>query len=121
MPMRFVCFFGCLLMALSSCYKTNPTTLSVSVKTGSGAPVSGASIKVNGVPPENSDGNSLLVDYEEATNSNGIAFFNLEDIYKPGQSGVAIVEVKAQNSGIVAVAIVDLVEEIDNRVDLVLQ
>jgi hypothetical protein len=121
MPMRFACFLGCLLIALSSCYKTNPTTLSVSVKTGSGAAVSGAIVQVKGVPPENSDGNSLLVDYEEATNGNGIAFFNLEDIYKPGQSGVAILEVKAQKAGIAAEAIVNLVEEIDNRVDLVLQ
>jgi hypothetical protein len=31
------------------------------------------------------------------------------------------VEVKAQKAGIAAEAIVDLVEEIDNRVDLVLQ
>jgi hypothetical protein len=119
--MRFACFLGCLLMALSSCYKTNPTTLSVSVKTGSGAAVSGAIVQVKGVPPENVDGNLIIVDYEEATNSNGIAFFNLDDIYKPGQSGVAIVEVKAQKAGIAAEAIVDLVEEIDNRVDLVLQ
>ena len=40
------------------------------------------------------DGNTLLVDYEEATNGNGITFFNLNDIYKPDQSRAAIVEMK---------------------------
>ena len=43
----------------------------------SGEAVMGASATVKGVSPENSDGNTLLIDYEQATNSNGIAFFNL--------------------------------------------
>ena len=119
--MRIACLLGFLLIAVSSCYKTKQTTLNVQVRMNSGEAVMGASATVKGVSPENSDGNTLLIDYEQATNNNGIVFFNLVDIYKPGQSGVAIVEVKAQKSGLVAEEIVDLVEEIENRVDLVLQ
>ena len=119
--MRTPCLLGFLLIAVSSCYKTKQTTLNVQVRMSSGEVVMGASVTVKGVSPENSDGNTLLIDYEQATNNNGIVFFNLVDIYKPGQSGVAIVEVKAQKSGLVAEEIVDLVEEIENRVDLVLQ
>ena len=121
MPIRFACFIGFLLITMSSCYKAKQTTLSVQVRTNSGVAVIGASVTVKGVPPENLDGNALLIDYEEATNGSGIAFFHLDDIYKPGQSGVAIVEVKVQKSGLTAEEIVDLVEENDNRVDLVLQ
>ena len=121
MPIRFACFIGFLLITMTSCYKSKQTTLSVQVRTNSGMAINGASVTVQGVPPENSDGNALLIDYEEATNGNGIAFFILEDIYKPGQSGAAIVEVKAQKSGLIAEGIVDLVEEIENRVDLALQ
>jgi hypothetical protein len=121
MPKRFACFLGFLIMTLSSCYKTSPTSLRVEVKTELGSAVAGAIVEVKGVPPENVDGNLIIVDYEEATNGNGIAFFNLDDIYKPGQSGVAIVEVKAQKLGLVAEETVNLIEEIDNRVDLVLQ
>ena len=119
--MRIACLLGLLLIAFSSCFKSKQTTLNVQVRTSSGAAVVGANVTVKGVPPENSDGNALLIDYQEATNSNGIAFFNLEDIYNPGQSGAAIVEVNAQKSGLNAEEIVDLVEEIENRVDLVLQ
>jgi hypothetical protein len=121
MPKRFACFLGFLIMTLSSCYKTSPTSLRVEVKTELESAVAGAIVEVKGVPPENVDGNLIIVDYEEATNGNGIAFFNLDDIYKPGQSGVAIVEVKAQKLGLVAEETVNLIEEIDNRVDLVLQ
>ena len=121
MPKHFACFFAFLLITLSSCYKTSPTSLRVEVKTESGGAVAGASVQVKGVPPDNTDGNLIIVDYQEATNGNGIAFFNLDDIYKPGQSGVAIVEFKAQKLGLVAEETVNLIEEIENRVDLVLQ
>lgn len=119
--MRTACLLGFLLIAVSSCYKSKQTTLNVNVRMSSGIAVTGAIVTVKGVSPENSDGNPLLIDYKQATNSYGIAFFNLADIYKPGQSGVAIVEVKAQKSGLISEEIVDLVEEIENRVDLVLE
>ena len=121
MPMRFSCLLGLILMTLTSCYKSKPTTLRVEVKTISGSVVSEANVKVMGVPPDNSGNNLLLIDYEEATNGDGIAFFNLDEIYQPGQSGVAIVEVTAQKSGLAAVKTAELREEIDNRVELVLQ
>ena len=121
MPKHLACLLGFLLMMLSSCYKTSPTSLSVEVKTELGSDVTGAIVQVKGVTPENLNGNLIIVDYEEATNSNGIAFFTLDDIYKPGQSGVAIVEVKAQKLGLVAEETIHLIEEIDNRIDLVLQ
>tara|TARA_B100001059_G_scaffold203108_1_gene211498 strand:- start:389 stop:715 length:327 start_codon:yes stop_codon:yes gene_type:complete len=107
--MRIACLLGLLLIAFSSCYKTKQTTLNVQARTNSGAAVVGASITVKGVPPENSDGNALLIYYQEATNSKGIAFFHIENIYKLRQSGSAIVEVKAQKLGVIAEEIVDLV------------
>ena len=121
MPYRFPCFLFCLLMSLASCYKTNATSLTVQVNNGSGTALAGATVKVKGVPPENTEGTPLLIDFTEATNGNGIAFFNMNGIYNPGQSGVAIVEVLIQKDGLSAEGTINLLEETNNKIDFVLQ
>ena len=121
MYMRFPCFIFSVLCLLTSCYKSNETSLTVKVRNVSGASVVGASVKVRGNPPQNASGNVIALEYEEATNSNGISFFNMRDVYKPGQSGVAIVEIVVQKGSLIAEHNMELLEEINNQIDFVLQ
>jgi hypothetical protein len=67
------------------------------------------------------EGLELLIDYEEATNSNGIAFFNLNEVSKSGQTGVAVLLASVQQNNLYGSEVIEIVEEIDNRVDLVIQ
>jgi hypothetical protein len=67
------------------------------------------------------EGQELLIDYEEATNSNGIAFFNLNEVFKSGQTGVAVLLASVQQNNLYGSEVIEIVEEIDNRVDLVIQ
>ena len=50
-----------------------------------------------------------------------IAFFNLNEVYKAGQTGVAIVKVSVQSNNLYDETVVELNEGIDNKADLILQ
>jgi hypothetical protein len=45
----------------------------------------------------------------------------MRDVYKPGQSGVAIVEIVVQKGSLIAEHNMELLEEINNQIDFVLQ
>lgn len=121
MPLRFSCFLFLMLIILTSCYKTTATSLTVEVTDSSGSLISGAIVKLKADPTQNISENEVLIDYEEATNSAGIAFFTLSDIYKAGQSGAAIVNVIVHKDGFTAEGIMELIGDYDNRIDIVLQ
>lgn len=119
--MRFPCFLFIVIMLCSSCYKSRQTSLTVEVRNSSGQTVNGVLVKVQAEPTSNLEGQELLIDYEEATNSNGIAFFNLNEVFKSGQTGVAIVVASVQQNNLNTAEVIEIVEEIDNRLDLVIQ
>jgi hypothetical protein len=108
-------------MLCSSCYKSRQTSLTVEVRNSAGQIVNGVLVKVQAEPTSNLEGQELLIDYEEATNSNGIAFFNLNEVFKFGQTGVAVLLASVQQNNLFGSEVIEIVEEIDNRVDLVIQ
>ena len=119
--MRFSCFLFIVIMLFPSCYKSPPTTLTVEVRNSAGQIVNGVLVKVQAEPTSNLEGQELLINYEEATNSNGIAFFNLNEVFKSGQTGVAVLLASVQQNNLYGSEVIEIVEEIDNRVDLVIQ
>ena len=119
--MRFSCFLFIVILLCSSCYKSRPTSLTVEVRNSAGQIVTGVLVKVRAEPTANMEGLELLIDYEEATNSNGNAFFNLNEVFKSGQTGVAVVLASVQQNNLHGSEVIEIVEEIDNRVDLVIQ
>ena len=119
--MRFSCFLFGLILICSSCYRSKTTSLTIEVKNTAGNLVPGVLVEVLAEPTANTEETPLLIDYEKATNNNGIAFFNLNEVFKSGQTGVAIVLASVQQNNLYAAEVIEIVEEIDNRLDLVIQ
>ena len=59
--------------------------------------------------------------YESETNSNGVVLFDLNNIYQPGQSGVAILKVNAEKNDKTGTAIIELSKESNNQLDIVIE
>ena len=115
MPFLFVLFM------MASCYKTKPTELEVTVKDSLGNLVSNASVHVFGEPTGSQDETLLQADYEEATNANGIALFAFNEIYQPGQNGVAILKVEVNRNEKTGMSTIELVQERKNRLEVVIE
>ena len=120
MPLKKLIAFICLFLMVSSCYKVQPTTLEVTVKDVSGALISNASVRVFGEPTA-TPSPSLEASYETETNSNGVALFNLNNIYQPGQSGVAILKVEVEKNEKTGMGTIELVQESSNKLDVVIE
>lgn len=80
------------------------------MKNKAGNLVPGVLVEVLAEPTVNTEETPLLIDYEKATNNNGIAYFNLNEVYKTGQTGVAIVKVGAQSNNLYDETAVELNE-----------
>jgi len=115
MPFFFV------LLTMTSCYKTKPTELEVSVQDVFGNVVNNASVKVYGEPTNSDNGNPIQANYVQETNTNGIALFTLNEIYQPGQNGVAILKVEVNKNEKIGITTIDIVQERRNRLEIVIE
>ncbi len=110
----------CLFALASSCYKVQPTTLEVTVKDSAGNVVSNALVYVTGESTV-SPSPDLEAVYEAETNSNGVVVFDLNNIYQPGQSGVAILKINAEKNDKTGSATIELTNETNNQLDVVIE
>jgi hypothetical protein len=110
----------CLIVIASACYKVQPTTLEVTIKDSAGNVVPNASVSVGGESTV-SPSPDLEAVYESETNSNGVVLFDLNNIYQPGQSGVAILKINAEKNDKTGSAIIELSKESNNQVDIVIE
>ena len=110
----------CLISLFVSCYKVEPTTLEVTVKDNTGNVIPNAIVYVEGEPTI-SPSPSIEAIYESETNSNGVVQFELGNIYQPGQSGVAILKVIAEKNDKIGSGTIELIEEINNKLDIVVE
>ena len=115
MPFLFVLF------TITSCYKTKPTELEVTVRDPFGNVVNNASVTVFGEPTSSDNGTPLQADYEQETNANGIALFAFNDIYQPGQNGVAILKVEVNKNEKTGMSTIEIVQERTNRLQIVIE
>jgi hypothetical protein len=115
MPFFFVLF------VVASCYKTKPTELEVLVKDAFGNPVANASVHVFGEPTGSSNETPLQADYEGETNANGIALFAFNEIYQPGQNGVAILKVDVYKNEKTGMSTIEINQERTNRLEVVIE
>lgn len=120
MAFKNIFLFSCLFVLASSCYKVQPTTLEVTVKDNAGNIVPNALVYVAGESTV-SPSPDLEAVYESETNSNGIVLFDLNNIYQPGQSGVAILKVNAEKNDKTGTAIIELSKESNNQLDIVIE
>lgn len=93
----FSLLFVILSWLLSSCYKQKPTVLMAIVKDEMGAVVDGATVTVVAEPTVS--GSFIAIDKEGETDRYGVVNFSFDDVYKPGQTGVVVVKLKAKQFG----------------------
>jgi hypothetical protein len=82
-------------IALNSCNPTEDTMAEVRVITANGTAVPGAEVRLfgQGTIDQTHVGN-IRIDEIQFTNANGLAVFDFTDLYQPGQSGFAILNVE---------------------------
>ncbi len=103
---------------LVSCYKKKDTILKVFVVDNIGSIVKGADVNIFAEPTDTTNQNPISLNSSTFTDENGIAVFNLNTHYESGQTGVAIVKVKATFNNKIGESVVQIVEEIDNECNI---
>lgn len=84
-----------LIIALPACNKVKDTTAEVKVVLPNGSVVPGAEVRIFGQGTiDQQDVGDIRIDRKGFTASNGIIAFDFTDLYVPGQSGFAILNVE---------------------------
>ena len=99
-----------LLFLLTACYKKQDTILAVIVKNESGQVIEGALVEVKAEPT--TFGNIVTLNMENTTDELGVAYFNFNEYYKSGQTGVAVLKIKAKQFGLYGEGVVTVEQEV---------
>jgi hypothetical protein len=99
-----------LLFLLTACYKKQDTILAVIVKNESGQVIEGALVEVKAEPT--TFGNIVTLNMENTTDDLGVAYFNFNEYYKSGQTGVVILKIKAKQFGLYGEGVVTVEQEV---------
>ncbi|MBM3456332.1 MAG: hypothetical protein FJX80_14545 [Bacteroidetes bacterium] len=115
-----ICFKLLLFVFIfSSCYKEKKTMVTVTVKDENNTALENASVRLFAEPTSPSE-NMLIEDYTAYTNNEGKAYFNLTNLYQPGQTGVVVLSLEGSLNSLSGTDIITVEQEKNNRVDLVL-
>lgn len=106
-------------LVLISCGKEGDTIAKITVHDASGAPVSGAFVKVTGVDSQGENGG--LIERDGTSDGTGVATFNFNDLYKRGQAGFAVLEVYAEKDSTWGEGIIKVEEETTSEATVVIQ
>jgi hypothetical protein len=99
-----------LLFLLTACYKKQDTILAVIVKNESGQVIEGAQVEVKAEPT--TFGNIVTLNMENTTDELGVAYFNFNEYYESGQTGVAVLKIKAKQFGLYGEEVVTVEQEV---------
>lgn len=95
---------------LTACYKKQDTILSVVVKNESGQVIEGALVELKAEPT--TFNNVVTLNMENTTNDLGVALFNFNEYYESGQTGVAVLKIKAKQFGLYGEGVVTVEQEV---------
>lgn len=87
---------GLLSISLFSCRKESPTVARVQVVDTSGAPFSGAMVRLYPTPTV-SPHNAITIDDTLYTDLDGYAIFDYTDMYNLGQAGFAVLDIEVKS------------------------
>ncbi len=109
-----------LAIVFASCNKEEDTLAKVNVVTANGTPVPGAEVRLYGKGTiDTSQVGNIRIDRTQFTNANGLAEFDFSDLYQPGQSGFAILDVEITkefpDSTVFRAFIMQIIEEKTNE------
>ncbi len=113
-------FFLFLFASSPSCYKQKDTMLEITVFTNDGNPVSGCIVQVFAEPTVNNGNNSTL-NLDGLTDTKGFITFNLNAFYKPGQNGVAVVNIRAIKTQLEGEKVKEVIQEIITSENIIIQ
>ncbi len=122
-----VLFLATVVIATAlACNKEEDTTAQVRVITENGTTVAGAEVRMFGQGTiDQSDVGDIRIDRTQFTASNGITTFDFSDLYVPGQSGFATLNVEITkefpDSTAFLEGIMQVVEEKENRKTFILE
>jgi hypothetical protein len=105
---------------LASCRKQKDTVANIYVRNEANATVEGAMVVLFGVNTTNIP-NIVNVFDTAYTNTQGVASFNFNKIYKAGQAGVAVLDIKAQKLNRIGQGIIKIEPEIVNEETVFIQ
>ena len=108
------------VIILSACRKQADTIANIYVKDEASLAVESAMVVLYG---ENTTGlpNQIVVFDTAYTNSKGMATFDYNYLYKPGQSGVAVLSIKVQKDNKNGIGIIKIEEEKVNEETIFIQ
>jgi hypothetical protein len=108
------------VIILSACRKQADTIANIYVKDEASLVVDSAMVILYG---ENTTGlpNQIVVFDSAYTNSKGMATFDYNYLYKPGQSGVAVLSIKVQKDNKNGIGIIKIEEEKVNEETVFIQ
>lgn len=115
--LRFL-LFSFLICFLTSCYHEQATMATIIIKDNSGNLIEDAQVRLYAEPTVNNIENSLSIDLIKLTNSKGEAYFNLSNIYDPGQNGVGVFAVNCEKLNLSGDTIIEIYQETNNIVEL---
>ncbi|MDB3906199.1 hypothetical protein N9355_01860 [Crocinitomicaceae bacterium] len=95
----------------TSCYKQKETVAVIKVVDANNQPVGNARVIVYGTGALG----SIVVNDTMFTNTTGEAMFNMDYIYKPGQAGVAVLDIEVSKSGVASQGIIKVEQENTTR------
>ena len=107
-------------ISFSSCRKKIDITANIYVRDETNALIDGAMVILYG---ENTTGlPSQIVVFDTAyTNANGVAFFDYNYLFKPGQAGVAVLNIKVEKEDKYGIGIIKIEEEKVNEETVFIQ
>jgi len=95
----------------SSCYKQKETAAVIKVVDANNQPVENARVILYGTGTMG----TIVVNDTMFTNASGEGTFKMDYIYKPGQAGVAVLDIEVSKSGITSEGIIKVEQEKTTR------
>lgn len=108
------------MFMISGCNKKKDTIAKIYVRDATNQGVPGCQVVLYGKSTENKPANVNLFDTTQ-TNSSGEAIFNMNDVYKKGMAGVAILNIDAKKNGLHGEGIIKVEEEVTSEATVFIQ
>ena len=107
------------MLGIQSCKKPGDTTAVITVVNSAGTPVSGATVYLIGVDSYGDPGGRI--DEEASTDGTGKATFNFNDLYKRGEAGFAVLDVRVEKDTLYGTGIIKVEEEKTSEATITIQ
>ncbi len=122
--MKYISFASLFTLAIvafgTGCKKQADTIAKITIRNADNNVVAGAVVSLYGESTEGKQ-NKVVVGDTTTSNANGEAIFNLNDVYKNGQAGVAVLNIAARKDQASGSGIIQVKEKVTSEQTVVIQ